>query len=268
MSKPTTIATEGGHWYDAKTGEPRYTYTTAKGDEKPTTLREARKYGYVPSVTTVCSVLAKGKGFDDYKDREMWDATRKRTQLADETDADYFKRCQDAAKDHATLRRDDGSELHGDIERWLTGAPHGSMGAIQNIYAAMEPIAIDLHAGHVERSFASPLGYGGKVDWHNDSTVVDFKTKDAIEDGKKLAYDEHVMQLAAYAEGLGIVNPRCLNVFVGITDGKVHVHEWNAVEIARGLRLFKLALALWQEKINYNSALAGDDISRQTGGAL
>lgn len=267
MSKSTTIATEGGHWYDAKTGEPRYTYTTAKGDVKPTTLREARKYGYVPSVTTVCSVLAKGKGFDDYKDREMWEATRKRTQLADETDADYFKRCQDAAKDHATLRRDDGSELHGKIERWLTGQCEPTPVMVEIAYA-LQDMSVDLHTGKAERSFASVAGYGGKVDWHNDTTVVDFKTKDAIEDGKRLAYDEHVMQLAAYAEGLGIVAPRCLNVFVGITDGKVHVHEWNAVEIARGLRLFKLALALWQEKNNYNSALAGDDIGRQTGGAL
>ena len=52
------IASESTHWYD-KAGQPRYTVIGANGNERPTTLRDARKDGLVPSVTTVMSVAAK-----------------------------------------------------------------------------------------------------------------------------------------------------------------------------------------------------------------
>ena len=49
---------ESGHWYDPKTGEPRYTYTNKKGEIKNTTLRQARVSGWVPSVTTIIGCAA------------------------------------------------------------------------------------------------------------------------------------------------------------------------------------------------------------------
>ena len=77
---------------------------------------------------------------------------------------------------------------------------------------------------------------------------MDFKTKAKLD--KRLAYDQNV-QLAAYAWGLGIKAPRLLNVFVGLEDGQVVVHEWDAAAAGKGLRVFKLALALWQEVKEY-----------------
>ena len=109
---------------------------------------------------------------------------------------------------------------------------------------------MDLKAGRSERSFAHIDGFGGKIDYSTDTVVVDFKTKPVIGDkqGKDFVYDEHSIQLAAYAYGMGIVAPRCLNVFVGVQDGKAVVYEHDAVAIGRGLRMFKLALAMWREK--------------------
>ena len=57
-----------------------------------------------------------------------------------------------------------------------------------------------------EKSFAHPLGFGGKCDLHSPSTgiIVDYKTKDGdFSDGKRLHYDQH-WQLAAYAVWAGI----------------------------------------------------------------
>ena len=56
-AKPPEQA-ETGHWYD-RAGKPCYQQTTAKGALRGTDLRDARKQGLVPSVTTVLSVLAK-----------------------------------------------------------------------------------------------------------------------------------------------------------------------------------------------------------------
>ena len=49
---------ESGHWY-AQDGEPMYTIVGANGVERNTTLRDARKEGFVPSVTTIIGIAAK-----------------------------------------------------------------------------------------------------------------------------------------------------------------------------------------------------------------
>ena len=46
----TEKLSESGHWYD-HTGESKYTIVGKNGKERPTTLRDARKHCYVPSVT-------------------------------------------------------------------------------------------------------------------------------------------------------------------------------------------------------------------------
>jgi len=43
---------EAGHWYDSE-GAATYTIIGANGTERNTTLKDARKHGYVPSVTTI-----------------------------------------------------------------------------------------------------------------------------------------------------------------------------------------------------------------------
>lgn len=262
------FATESGHWYDGKTGEPRYTIVGKNGKERSTTIRDARKEGYVPSVTTILQVLAK-PGLTKWLQTQILHASLTLPRLDGESEDAFAERVIRDSEAQSKKAREAGTELHGDIERCLLGAPHGSMAAIKNVFEQCHKVGLILSEGRAEKSFSHTLGFGGKVDWHNESCVVDFKTKDKIEDGKKLAWDEHAMQLAAYALGLGIASPRCLNVFIGVTDGKVVVHEWNAVEIARGERMFKLALALWQEKNDWrpNESIE-DSITRQTGGAL
>jgi hypothetical protein len=126
-----------------------------------------------------------------------------------------------------------------------------------------------------EKSFAHPLGYGGKVDLHSPSTgiVVDFKTKDGdFSDGKKLAWDQNI-QLAAYQVGLGLDSAsksgdkilyrgsgafiQCANIFVSRTHpGKVASYVWSADDIARGWRTFECALALWKVLKQYDGSFS------------
>lgn len=250
MSK---TATEGGHWYDAISGAPRYTIIGKNGKERNTNLGDARKLGLVPSVTTVTKIMA-APGLIHYFKRQMFDATATTPRDQGMSDDDYFKACCKWADEHAELARNAGTETHGTIEKCIQTkvVPAEFTDHWLAIINTLSLVNVDVTTGKAEHSFASPLGYGGKVDWHNESIVLDFKTKDTIEDGKKLAWDEHVMQLAAYAHGLNIEAPRCLNVFVGITDGKVVVHEWNPVEIDNGLSLFLACLHLWKLKNSYN----------------
>lgn len=245
------FATEGGHWYDAKTGEPRYSIIGKNGKERNTTLRDARTLGLVPSVTTITKILEK-PALGAWLQKQVLMAALTLTRKADESDEAWIDRIMEDSQAQSKSARDKGTLIHGAIERHAQGkmVEPEHFDIVNRVEIEMEKLSLDLKSGLSEKSFAHADGYGGKVDWHSTAAVVDYKTKDKIEDGKTLAYDEHVMQLAAYAEGLGIVAPRCVNVFVGVTDGKVVCVEHDAAAIGRGLRMFKLALAIWKEKNN------------------
>ena len=253
------FATESGHYYDAKTGEPRYTITGKNGKLRNTTLRDARTLGLVPSVTTITKILDK-PGLKPYFRKQMFDSCLTTPRPVGMSDENFYDECCKWANEHASLAAEKGTAVHGAIERHAQGktVEPEYFAHVNAVEIALEKVGIALSYGQSERSFAHPDGFGGKLDWSNETTVIDFKTKGEIKDEKKLVWDEHYMQLAAYAYGLSIVAPRCLNVFVGVTDCKIVVIEHDAADIARGLRMFKLCLFLWQEKNNYSPASTND----------
>lgn len=82
--------------------------------------------------------------------------------------------------------------------------------------------------------------------------LFDFKTKQKIEDGKTLAWPEHCWQLSAYAKGLELKNPRLINVFIGVEDCQVRIHEWKPEDADKGWEIFEHLLAVWKLTKNYN----------------
>ncbi len=243
------IASDSGHWYDATTGEPRYTIIGANGKERPTTLRDARKHGYVPSVTGITGILNK-PGLQNYFQRQMFEASITTPRLKEDTDDQHFARCLEWAKEHSRNAADAGTRLHGAIEVYiqtkhlpecLEWREH-----ILNVEDALQGIGLSLHEGTAERSFAHPSGYGGRIDLSAPAFVIDFKSKPEIVDKKKLAWPEHVLQLAAYRQAVSNPDARLVNVFVGVKDAAVAVHEWPQDEAAHALKQFNLMLELWK----------------------
>ena len=49
---------DAAHWYQ-RDGQPLHTVLSAKGEPRPTTLRDARKLDLLPSVTNILGVIAK-----------------------------------------------------------------------------------------------------------------------------------------------------------------------------------------------------------------
>ena len=245
-----TVPKESGHWY-TRTGGTCYQVPAKDGTLRPTTLRDARKLQLVPSVTTVTKIKA-APGLSAWKEKQILLAALTLPRLPGETDDAFAERVIEDSRAQAKAAADRGTALHGAIELAIGGAcPPEYLGHIAAIDRALIAAGINLLDGKAEHSFASCLGYGGKVDWHTDEVLIDFKTKDRIEDGKRLAYDQNI-QLAAYKHGLGIFTARCVNVFVGVEDAAVVVHEWPADEIERGWQMFQHCLALWKLDNNYN----------------
>jgi hypothetical protein len=248
MIKPTPpIAKESGHYY-CRDGTPCYEVKRSDGKGmRSTTLRDARKLNLVPSVTTICKLMDK-PGLANWIAEQTIMAALTLPRQSGEADSDYIARIKEDSNDKRDRAAARGTALHTDIERWIAGKEHGHQQHILNIQSELANIGVELSTGISEKSFAHPDGFGGKCDFHNQSVILDFKSKDRIEEGKRLAWDEHFIQLASYSYGLGLQNPRCINVFVGVDDCKVVVVEHEPEDIARGLQMFKLLLAIWKLK--------------------
>src|SRR6516225_2089653 len=52
------FSAENAHWY-RRDGEPLHSVLSTKSEPRPTTLRDARKFGLLPSVTNVLGVINK-----------------------------------------------------------------------------------------------------------------------------------------------------------------------------------------------------------------
>lgn len=243
---------ESTHWY-TKAGESAYTVTAKNGEKRPTTLRDAKKMGLVPSVTTIMKCAA-SPGLEAWKLNQMMLAAMTLPRAPDETEELFIARVQADSREQARKAADRGTEIHAAIEKFYDGTIEASaLPYLEAVYQEVNRMFGDLD-WRVEKSFASPLGYGGKLDLHatnGDGVVIDFKTKEFTRDSlnKVSGYDEHCMQLAAYRMGLDLPKARCANVFVStIEPGLVTVREWNADELDRGWKMFDALKTYWYAK--------------------
>jgi hypothetical protein len=236
---------ESTHWY-AKDGSPAYTVTAKNGEPRATTLRDAKKMGLLPSVTTIMKAAA-SPGLEAWKMNQMMLAALTLPRADGENEESFIKRIQADSREHAKMAAERGTAVHAAIERFYEGTIQAdAMPYLEAVYKAVNDTFGDLKWA-VEKSFAhtsSPFGFAGKIDLHSldgDGVVIDFKTKEFTSETleKVAGFDENVMQLAAYRTGLVKPQARCANVFVSVTEpGLVVVKEWTQEELWRGWSMF------------------------------
>jgi hypothetical protein len=235
-------ASESSHWY-AKDGAPMYTVTGKNGEQRSTTLRDAKKLGLLPSVTTIMKAAA-SPGLEAWKLNQMMLAALTLPRAEGEGEESFIKRIQADSKDHARKAAERGTQVHTAIEQFFDGQINANdLPYLEPVYKAVNDTFGNL-VWAVEKSFATESGFAGKVDIHSrdgEGVVADFKTKEfTLESLEKVAgFDENVMQLAAYRHGLKLPNARCANIFVSVTEpGLVVVKEWTQEELVRGWAMF------------------------------
>lgn len=245
------------HWY-SQDGTPCYEQEMVKGGMRSTTLRDARKIGLVPSVTTILGVLAKPALINWLVNQGIL-AALTGTRQPDEPDEDYIRRILADSRQQAKDAADEGSRIHDACEcahKRLDYPPK----YIRHASAALAELA-RLYPGvsdwQAEASFAHPSGFGGKCDLHSPSTgiVVDYKTKDGdFTDGKKLGWDQH-WQLSAYNRGLSLPANEGAAIFISRTHpGKVASFQWTKAEIDEGWEVFAAALEVWKRLKRFDPA--------------
>ena len=253
----TTIiarAAESVHWY-GQDGSPQYTVKAKDGSDRPTTLRDARKLNLVPSVTTIMKVMAK-PGLDVWKNEQLLLAALTLPKIEGESEKAFIARVVADSKETGKRAAEAGTLIHESIERFYAGEQDVKHRESAEAFKAAVEARFGSMAMIPEASFSSPKGYGGKVDLYcgkcavlPEGLVLDSKTKDFGPDDEVVAYDENLMQLAAYRMGLELPHARCANVFVSRTHpGLVRIHEWTEEELIRGYRMFGALLTFWKLK--------------------
>jgi hypothetical protein len=253
-----THAAEWGHWYD-RDGASRYTVIGKNGKERPTTIRDAKENGWLPSVTGVIKCAA-APGLERWKLDQMLHAALTLPRKDAEAEADWIKRVWQDSQETAKKAAERGTAIHAAIQGfWQKETPDATYTPhIQGVCAALEDhFKLDPECAIVEQSFASPLGYGGKVDFCCTSPyfVVDFKTKEFGPDDDLKTWDEQHMQLAAYRHGMEMPQARCAIVYVSVTNpGLCRLIEINEPELTRGWRCFYSLLQYWKAVKGYESS--------------
>ncbi len=258
---------KAGHWYMAD-GTPAHRMPTADGNgERITTIRDARRLGLYPSVTSILGILAK-PGLETWKLNQVALATLRILLQEGESEEYWCNRVRTAAFEQVEEAADLGTMIHGALELAMAGEAYDPTLAVY-----VEPVvkwARETGIQIVEREIRlvnREQGFAGTSDvlfryGANGIGILDYKTR-KTQVGKPVgAYEDQAMQLAAYAATYwgeaNIGRVLAANVFVSTTEpGRMEVVKHP--EIAGDWEAFKLAAALWRY-------LKGYDPRPQSGG--
>jgi len=246
-----------GHWYDQE-GNPRHEVSGKKG-MRSTNLRDARKHGWIPSVSTVWSDVVSKPMLTRWKENNLMKFTHSATLIQESSDMvrhttsvdECIKDARAAFSLYQKELTDRGINAHQSLAIYFNTLDAdvvdlgGNALMIRNVVAKLDQLC-GKQNWESEKSFSHSHGYGGQVDLCSDEFVIDFKTKDMSKgaDVKKMVFDDHGVQLAAYDTGLGDSGRRLINLYIDVESGEVL--EWEHEDAERYWNMFKHALELWK----------------------
>ena len=132
--EPRIRAAESTHWY-TREGVPMYTVEAKNGNQRPTTLRDARALDLVPSVTTVLNVAAK-PGLEAWKQRQLLLAALTLPRSEEEAEDNYLDRIIRDSREEGRAAADAGTEIHAAIQSFYEEKPHDF---VEHVWACVIP---------------------------------------------------------------------------------------------------------------------------------
>lgn len=245
------------HFY-SQLAEPKFfvPMKTRPGELRPTRTSDAKKEGWIPSVTTILNMLDKPALINWKIEQHLLQAyTLISNQLSGYDEFSYkVKQLTELEMDKAPSA---GTDVHDSLEKWFLGEmPDNHIDICEKVESLIKD-----KTGYgklyftPEQKFSSNMGFAGMVDLHGEEWVIDYKTKQTADKFKpgKMAYPDHQRQLAAYREGLGLPKARCANLFICIENGELDFHEHKEEDLQRGWGTFQDCLSIWKRE-NYDSS--------------
>lgn len=217
-------------------------------------LRDARKVGAYPSVTTVLKLLDKPGLRQWIRNRDIEVALTMPTLIHVQ---DKIERVKEESDRYVKWAADFGTRVHLGIsmgfqkEQWWE--PDDAIRAVvEGFWDWYHSNDNPLNVTVSERSFISPLGFAGTMDCEGEDFIGDIKTQDFDSLSEANVYVEHPLQLAGYAVGTGQRSKRRFELIVSrTTPGLVKLHAWKQEDNDRNDRAWLALWELWQHLKNY-----------------
>ena len=261
MAILTRNAVKSSHWY-TRQGDPMHRIMKADGSgDRATTISDAKRLGLLPSVTSIIGILAK-PALDSWKMNQVALATLRTPKSAEEAAEYWCRRVRDAAFEQVEDAADTGTKVHAALEAAVAGEPYD----VEAWGVYVQPV-LDLIAregltvtAREKRVVNAGHGFAGTTDLlftdrDGRPGILDYKTKKTKPGEKVSAYDEHRLQLAAYAAteygDAYIGRVRAYNVFVSSTEpGRMEAVQHG--DLSRDWAAFRLLASLWRYVKNYD----------------
>lgn len=237
-----------GHWY-LPDGTPAYSIIGKNGKERNVTLADARKNGYVPSVTSIIGLAAK-PALEIWKQDQLLMSCLTLERIENEPEDKYISRIRQDAKEQSKNAAARGTLIHAYIQQGFEG--HVSYGEAEYYYEQAKNVIwkeCEPQEWLIEKPFGTKR-YGGKIDIHSGSYIIDIKTTEKDLSTVKL-WDEHYQQLGAYSYGVsnyGLRNKKCGILYVNVKSGDVKLMWATDEDIYRGLKCFVALLDYYYAK--------------------
>ncbi len=243
-------ARDSQHWYTGD-GEARHQMPmkTKPGEMRNTDIRDARKLGLFPSVTSIFKVAAKPQ-LELWKMNRILEAAMANRPVNGENLESYANRMNTLGNKITNEAAKLGVYGHDAIDKSFEGTPVPPelKAIIDPFFKWKEETGIEITARE-QVLVNAEAGYAGTVDvlftWgkkgervHNQG-VLDFKFKNTIDDKtgkpkKIFVPDDYGMQIAAYGvaqygeQWLDNPNAMAANVFLSTTEpGRMEVKKWD-----------------------------------------
>ena len=260
---------DGQHWYDAD-GKPRHTYINKKGGVSKTTIREAKKFNWYPSVTTILGALDKPQ-LKQWAHRQITDWCYASRPGEEQSADDYFAKAIEGAFQQVQDAADAGTLIHAALEAHGRGLDWDRNAQVYlpqlehafPVHVLVDPVLEFFKAEKVEGiAFEKVLvnqehGFAGSADLiaytKRGVAVIDFKTRKTSAKYKVEPYDGQPMQIAAYAKThFRGINPVGCNVYISTTEpGRVEACWYDEEQVKAEYAAFGHLCAVWQHLKGY-----------------
>lgn len=264
------IRPESSAHYYTRAGQPRHEVPRADGNGmKPTTLREARIYNLVPSVTSILGIVDK-PFLRAWKANQYLEVALEYAQQG-AFSSDTLEHVIEHTESRMAEARDRGSEYHHDLEQIASAISDCEVIDTESLTIPLATVQafvqwyqrFELHARLIEYPFACAGGYGGCIDWVGLSrlgdgpgawfTVCDWKTQGTKQNTDFRTYPEWACQLAAYAYGIGRPDALLVNLCLSTTEpGRIEHFVWPQADNEMYYQAFQDAFAVWRGPLGKN----------------
>ena len=240
---------QAGHWYTEK-GESAHVVIGKNGNERNTTVADARKMGLLPSVTSVLGIMDKPQ-LTAWKIEQAIMSSLTLPKEDGESLEDYAKRVVKDSKESTSKAAEHGTRMHEQAENILMGRATCKDADLQPYIKTFKEWAKD----NVEETYWCEkalvgAGYAGRCDAYVrlrgiGDAIIDLKNR-KVNPKYDPFYDSDCAQLWAYR--IASDNPKCacVSVVLAANDPETLViHRWSDEELYEAGIAFNAMLKVW-----------------------